>query len=33
MKNFSPVTKCFLAGVVAGPIVWAVMVAFLLLLG
>jgi hypothetical protein len=33
MKNLSPLTKCFLAGFAAGPIVWACMVAFLLLLG
>ena len=33
MKNLSPITKCFLAGVAAGPVVWACMVAFLLLLG
>lgn len=31
--NLSPLTKCFLVGVAAGPIAWACMVVFLLLLG
>jgi len=32
-KSFSPITRSFLTGMAAAPLIWLCMVAFLLLLG